>query len=512
MKSSRVKSMPDTAHRSLSRRDMLSRGAQVLSVLALPQFVVSKAWGQTTPSFDYYISATGSDSNPGTQAAPWAITSLQDTNPNNAKIAGKRVGLLAGTYNVARMTSGSQASDYQHPVLHIPSGTSSAPTIVQSVTPQGAIFTFAGNNGANAVFGQNPNSAGNFTLDGVVINGGGYGGCLVYASYSTSIYTGPGVAPGITIQNCEIYGINATAVGSNEACIFLQGALNAVIRNNKLHDVSKPAQPDHAHGYEEYACTGTQFIYNTVYNCPTALDAKAGCSGTVVAYNYFYNCPVAAVQGFDGAEGNPNNPNLPYSIHHNVIDSCGGQHATDVNNTTSQAINWYNNTCYDTRGGSMSTATLDLRSSASRLIQCFNNICVMTANGSGPYMGSVALTLGGYSVLDYNTYYFNSYSNAWGLIGAATSTLSSLGLWQIASGADGHSLVSNPQFASSIVPGAGPAQFKLSSNSPCTGAGRTNGSSSGSACDMGAWGNGTTAIGANFASVAVPDAPTLKVS
>jgi hypothetical protein len=517
MKRSRFIYTPKAGSHSLSRRDLLSRGAQVLSVVALPALLRPTAWGQTTPTFDYYISPEGSDSNAGTQASPWGISSLQDTNANNSKMAGKRVGLLSGTYNVAGMHSGSQPSDYQHPVLHIPSGSSSAPTVIQSVTPQGAIFTFAGNTGVNAVFGQNPGSGGYFTLDGVVINGGGYGGCLVYASYNTSIYTGPGVAPGITIRNCEIYGIAATDVGANEACIFLQGALNAVISNNKLHDVTKPAQADHAHGYEEYACTATQFIYNTVYNCPTALDAKAGCSGTVVAYNYFYNCPVGAIQGFDGAEGNPNNPNTAYSIHNNVIDSCGGQHVTDVNDTTAQAISWYNNTCYDTRSGSV--CTLDLRASGSRLIQCYNNICVATANGSGPYMGTIAQSLGGYSLLDYNDYYLNSYSSAWGLLGAATSVLNSLGLWQAASGADAHSTVGNPQFAASIVPGAGANQFKLGGSSPCKGTGRTNGSSSGAACDMGAWGGAVvpTQIGCNFAAgvttpAPVPNAPTLSVS
>ena len=30
----------------------------------------------TGPTFDYYISNTGSDSNPGTLASPWALTSL----------------------------------------------------------------------------------------------------------------------------------------------------------------------------------------------------------------------------------------------------------------------------------------------------------------------------------------------------------------------------------------------------------------------------------------------------
>lgn len=521
MKDDRSKHIAKSGDGLWSRRDVLSKGALVVSVLALPTFVTRKVQAQTT-SFDYYISSTGSDSNQGTLASPWAITSLRDTSPHNASMAGKRVGLVAGSYNVASLTSGSTPSDYQHPVFHIPAGSSSAPTYVASCDSNGnysrgaAVITYGSGAGVNAVFGQNPNSGGYWELDGVAINGGGYDGCLVYASYPTtgSIYTGSGTAQGITIQNCEIYGITASIVGHNEACIFLQGALNAVVRNNYLHDVQKPSQPDHAHAYEEYGCTGTQFIYNTVSNCCSGIDAKAGDSGTVVAYNYFYNsghqvaganCGVLC--GFDGAEGNPNPPNTPYVVHHNVFDSCGMLHACDVNDTTSQAIYWYNNTSYGP--GNSSVATLDLRSSASGLIQCYNNILVVTGSAAGAYMGAIAFSSGGFTILDYNDYYFGSYSAAWGLGGNTEATLAA---WQSASSADLHSLAVNPQFASAIVPGAGAAQFQLASNSPCKGVGRSNGTSSGAACDMGAWGNGATAIGCNFLASVVPNPPTLSIS
>lgn len=504
-----------------SRREILSTGAQVLSVLALPVFALRDAQAQST-SFDYYISSTGSDSNSGTLTNPWAVTSLQDTSRNNQLISGKRVGLIGGTYNVTTMTSGSSPSDYAHPVFHVPAGTSASPTYVGSCDSNGvysrgaAIFLYGPSSGVNAVFGQNPNSGGYWILDGVVINGGGYGGSLIYATYPTtgSIYTGGGTGQGITIQNCEIYGITATSVGTNEACIFLQGALNAIIRNNYLHDVQKPSQPDHAHAYEEYGSTGTQFIYNTVVNCCTGVDAKAGDAGTIVAYNYFYNTGLpaagsncAVLQGFDGAEGNPNSPNTAYSIHHNVFDSCGAPHACDVNNTAAQAINWYNNTSYSTI--KTSATALDLRTSASNLIQCYNNIIVVTASAAGAYTGTIALTDGGYTILDYNDYYFADYASGWGL---SASTVGSLAAWQSASKADLHSIVSNPGFASAITPGTGPAQFQLASSSPCKGTGSNNGSSSGTACDMGAWGNGATSIGCNFFSSVVPNPPTLSIT
>jgi hypothetical protein len=497
-----ARSLDKKAKSSVSRRDVLVASARALAVIALPELLVRQAWGQTTTSFDYYISPTGSDSNPGTQSSPWAITSLQDTNSNNAKIAGKRVGLLSGTYQVAHMTSGSAATDYQRPVLHMPAGTAGNPTIVQSVTRGGAIFTFGGSTGVNAVFGQNPGGNGYCTLDGVVINGGGYNGSLVLF-YGTSI-------PGVTVQNCEIYGITGTIFGDNYAGVFTQGTVGAVIQNNYFHDIQKPNQPDHAHAYEEYYCTSNQFLYNTIVNCITGVDAKNHDVGSTIAYNYFYNCPVAAIQGCDGAGGDSG---PAYSIHHNIIDSCGYQRLCDINSSIQHAIIWYNNTCYDTRAGSFTT--LDLRTGASNLVTCYNNINVATANSGGAYTGMIANSTNGWTTFDYNCYYFANYGSGWGLDGS--TTYSSLAAWQAAKGADTHSIAINPQFTSKIVPGAGPGQFQLGSSSPAKGAGRTGGSSSGSACDMGAWGNGATRIGCNFLSSsasnsAVPDAPSLSVS
>ncbi len=486
---------------TVSRRQALLSGAGVASLALLPAIITRTAVAATTSAFDFYISPSGSDSNPGTQGSPWAITSLKDTSPNNKLMAGKQIGLMSGTYDLGSMSSGSQPGDYQHPVLNIPAGSPGNPTVVQSVSARGAIFTFGGNGGVNSVIGQNPGGNGYFTLDGIVINGGGFNGSLI------SYFPGSNNA-GITVQNCEIYGVAALTVGNNYAGMFLQGANGAVIQNNYFHDIHKPSQPDHCHGYEEYSCIGTQFLNNTIVNCDSGIDGKVGDAGAVIAYNYFYNCPIGAIQGYDGAEGNPNPPGTANTVHHNVFDSCGGQHVCDVNNTTSQGLVWYNNTAYDTRSGSITT--LDLRTSSSKLVKCYNNICVMTSNGGGPYTGSIAQSSNGYTLLDYNNYFLNSYSAGWGLSGNAT--YSSLSAWQSASGADGHSMTSNPQFATSIKPGAGPAQFNLGSGSPCAGAGRVGGVASGAACDMGAWANGTTSIGCNFLSGAVPEAPTLKVS
>jgi hypothetical protein len=549
MRNSRVRVTPKSDVRSWSRREVLARGAGVASVLALPQLWIPKAWGQTA-TFDYYISTSGNDSNPGTLTQPWALTSLQNTSPNNPKMAGKRVGLIAGNYSMAGITSSHTGpGDYNWALLSIPGGSPGSPTRIASCDVNGnykaraAKITGPGANPTNALMGGVPNSgAGSsyITIDGIVINGNGidWGGSgpnpghviQFYGSYNPGSGSNPADVTGITVQNCELYGILTTShVGNNGALIFLEGVHHSLVQNNLLHDANSSASldQDHVHAIEEYGCHDNQILNNTIYNCSSGIEAKLACTGTIVAYNYFYNVAVGAggacsvFEGFDGGPGNPNAGPAPitYLIHHNVMDNCGPIHEEDINtNFIGQALNCYNNTVYDTRSGSI--PGWQYNSNQPSLVQFYNNIYVSTASAGGGnviYKGKINVASGGYTVLDYNCYYAanGNYTEEWGL---GSNSYSSLSSWQGATGAEAHSMTSNPAFASSITSGAGAAQFQLSSGSPCKSAGRSNGTSSGSVCDMGAWANGTTQVGCNFtpgstsAGQPVPDAPTLTVS
>jgi hypothetical protein len=512
-----MKNRSKTSANSWSRRDVLSRGAGALCVLALPEFVFQKAFGQSTTTFDYYISPTGSDSNPGTQASPWAITSLQDTNSNNSKIAGKKVGMLAGTYATSSLQSGSTPNDYQHPVLNLPQGSSGSPTVLQSVSGPGTVILDNSTSSTqNPLVGQNPNLAGYWTLDGVTIKGNNSTAqaFLVSGRYSAYSYTNSSAAAafGVTVQNCEIYNMYITgAVGSNYGGMIMQGVQGAIIRNNYIHDITKPSDQPHCHCYEEYGCLGSQIHYNTFANCPGGgMDLKAGVSGADVAYNYFYSVGtatagngIAAVTGADGAEGGPNSPGTANVVHHNIFDSCGEPHAGDVNSVSAQNLYYYNNTIYDTRSGSI--VVVDLRETSGNKAQFYNNILVTTANSGGGNYGILALASGDFSNVSNNCYFLHSSSGGWGL-GALFNSLSA---WQAASGApDAHSIAANPVFASAITPGTGSAQFKLGSGSPCLGTG-TGG------VNMGAWDGTVTQIGSNFSAAAqspTPAAPRLSVS
>jgi hypothetical protein len=483
---------------SWSRRDVLARSAGALCVLALPEFLVQKAFSQAATTFDFYISSTGSDSNAGTQSSPWAITSLRDSSPNNSKMAGKKIGLLGGTYAIASLTSGSDSGDYQRPVFHIPAGSAGAPTVVQSVQPREAILNFANSTSTNSCIGQNPGGPGHWTLDGIVLNATGFNGSPI------SYFPGGGNS-GATIQNCEIYGVAAITVGNNYAGIFQQDAQGTLIQNNYFHDIHKPSQPDHCHAFEEYGCSNTQFLYNTIMSCDTGIDGKVNDNNCTIAYNYFYNCPYGAIQGYDGDQ---NSTEAVNTFHHNVFDSCGQQKLVDVSSIPAQPVVWYNNTSYDTRSGAV--ATIDLRSTVGNSVKFYNNIVVMTANSGGSKTGVVAFSAGDIALCDYNDYFFASYASGWGI----GSLFSSLAAWKLSPGSpDAHGIAVDPKFSAAIKPGAGPAQFQLSGtyghagSSPCAAAAQGGG-------NMGAWDGTVNQIGCNFLSgaIATPSAPSLVVS
>lgn len=513
MKNSRVKSMWKSAGGSWSRRKVISRGAQVLSVLALPEFVIRNAWGQTAATFDYYISTTGADSNPGTLAQPWALTSCVPGNANNAKMAGKRTGFLPGTYNVNTLppvVSGGVGA-YGNNLMAIPGGTAAAQTYwgtsdangdysrgTVTLAANGAAI-FSASNNAGGIVGENSAGGGKgyWTLDGFIIDGGGMtaGGHFVQGYYSGGVYSSstPGAGPGIIVQNCEMRNFLNGTGGNNDGFVFFEGASGVIVQNNYFHNLQKPAQAEpHMHCIEEYGCYGNQYLYNTfmnVSNGATAIESKTGGAATVVAYNYFYNInpgSYGVIMGFDGSEGSPNNPSTPYSIHHNIFDSCPTQtKSVDVGNSDAQGINWYNNTIYDAPSSQFAAT------GASAPVNHYNNIWA-TSTGST----SLNFTAGSLVVCDYNCY----------------ATASRAG----ATGFDTHSITSSPSFQAAITAGAGPAQFHLASGSPCSGTGRVGGVASGAACNMGAWDGTVTQIGCSFLSgtsaPAVPNAPTLSVS
>jgi hypothetical protein len=328
-----------------------------------------------------------------------------------------------------------------------------------------------------------------------------WGGHFIQAFSNGGEYTGstPGACPGIIVQNCEMRTFlngAGNGGGDNDTFVFFEGTSGSIVQNCYFHNMQKPAQADpHMHAIEEYGCYGNQYIHNTfanISNGATAIESKAGGAAVIVAYNYFYNInpgQSGVIMGFDGAEGSPNSQSNPYLIHHNIFDSCPSQiKSVDINNQDTQGIYWYNNTVYNPSTASSPPAGQFATSGSSAPIYHYNNIW-NTTSGSV----YVNLTNSSITVCDYNCY-------------ATASVTGNTGF-------DKHSITSNPTFSTTITPGSGSNQFQLASGSPCLGAGRVGGLSTGVAVNMGAWDGTVTQIGCNFLSGSlVPNAPTLTVS
>jgi hypothetical protein len=499
--------------------------------------------GSSGATFDYYISTTGSDSNPGTVASPWAITSLISNSPNNAKMVSKRVGLIAGTYNVAGTSgvagatligNGSYPTNGSYCALSIPPGSASASTYIGSSDASGnysaraaTIHVVSGQTSAssnfwnNAIIGvdgpgtNNPTGNGGYvTLDGVVIDANGMdcpgpngneGAHIFMTQGPNGLYTTAGNQPGVVVQNCELYGINATDSGGNDAAVFLSGDDGAIIQNNYIHDINKSTQIDHAHGIEAYGSQNCQWNYNTFTNCTGGgAESKVGCFNNVSAYSYFYNdAPAtngnsAALQGWDGGEA-PDGAASTFLLHHDIFDTCGRvTFGEEYNAIHKQGLSWYNNTVYDTRSSPGGTVVLQ---ASGAWIQHYNNLYVLSTATNGG--GWQQFTSGDCTILDYDCTYAlsGSYTAMWQMRSANYNSLSA---FQSASGAESHGIAgTDPKFivgTTSIVSGAGPAQFKLASGSPAVGAGRVGGVATGAAVNMGAWDGSVTQIGASWVS------------
>jgi len=488
-----------------SRRQFLLSGMSLVGASAVGALLPDLARSQTV-AFDYYVSPTGSDSNPGTQNQPWALTSLILGNPNRAKVAGKIVGFLPGTY----LTGGMVGTDYQRPLLDIPSGTASAPTVYRSVVPQGAMFDDSGATHAASIFGQATVGGGYFTLDGLVFTNGKSAYVCMYSNGT------PSTVAGVTIKNCEFKNLvnSSSTVGSNIAFVQVFGLSGFTFTNNKLHDISYPVDPQHCSCLELWGVAGAVISNNTFYNAPQAIDAKRDTNyGTPdfnieVKNNYFWGITSTFLRGFDGYPSTNPSQYAPYSVHNNVFDS--GTNHTGIFygefNAAASTIgtSFFNNTFAYTGTSSIVCLILEMNTAAvyNKQFNVYNNIVYLPNTSSYGYTGAIGSRLGQWLVWDYNDYYFGTYANAFGL--AHGGSLYNFSGWQALPGApDAHSITSDPRFLGS---GGSAEAFKLAAGSPCISTGLGG-------VDMGAWG-GTTPpaiIGCTFAS-SQPLAPVIHVS
>jgi|SRR5579883_2932855 len=562
----RFKSKLISGDRGLSRRDILRASAAFVPAgLIIPGWFTANA--QTSGTFDYYISTSGSDSNPGTLASPWAITSLRTVSPNFRLIngTGKRIGLLPGTYDISRLMV-SNSPDVG--ALQIPGGASaSAVTYLAScdasgnysprtatIDMKGASGLFGGGHSTGpsswdgpglAHCGQYPTAytTSNLTIDGLRFTGFSYRGLDIGAAYNAD---GPSGLTNILITNCEFTGggFNSGDAEDNCAALWIQGGSGVTVSNNWFHDNLGHAgstSSDHLNAIIVWgpnqgpAATtyNTVIEFNTVVNSGSIFGKEIKIEGTICRYNYIDSSMYTSngsigFQDWTGA--NASGLSRPSYFYNNIVKLYGGTAGGCVAfgwPTLSNSYGWttpleiYNNTIICVGGSGPVVGWLTGSGGATKAVKWYNNIYVNNGsggswNGFGNYYVNPAVI----GVWDYNlspasgcswTLYSNgNFTSALGNYSNRTAFASGVSAQGGASGVETHSLAATPTFVGS---GSYATQYQLASGSPGKGAGSTNGTSGGTPTDMGAWGNGATQIGCNFAGstgAAVPSAPALS--
>lgn len=439
-----------------------------------------------TTGFDYYISTTGSDSNPGTLASPWAITALNDA-AKRALYAGKRVGLLNGTYALADRPGVWR----QVPCIEVAAGTAGSPTIIEAASARAATLDLGTATRLDRpAIGQESSSlgAGGYVhIRNITVVGGSYCGVAFNSSTAHSI-------AGVVIEGCHIHGINRAATATpSDNCppVWLQGATGAIVRNCYLHDVVNSGTAN-ATCVQMYGCLNTVIEYNTMANAWTAvydkgLVAAVPNEGCVVRYNFCYNTK-RVFHGFDNGQQS-SGPRLAFHIHNNVVVCPGGDTIAifnaDLHNghNIQSPAHFYNNTVSVI--GDVSNGAFALHPNTSAKVWFYNNILRRT--GSAGWLRDLHSGTGAFDTLNHNCYPTNS--PQWSLEDGGSEQLrTSLATWQSLTGLDANSITADPLFVN--VSGTTAADFQLQAGSPCKalGAGST---------EIGAWA-GQTQIGVDW--------------
>jgi hypothetical protein len=505
-----------------TRRDVLRGGTAAIAAAVAGSLAPWRAFAQTSSgSFDYYISPTGSDSNAGTSASPWALTAI---NTKRGTYAGKRVGVLPGTYNCASLVGGSYTGSFDTPAFSIAGGTSSSQTVIQSTVPRGAIL----NGGASS--GNNPNGqpligtiggvagAGYITLDGFEIKNC-YNRAVSLGQQAGASFSGTRLL-GLVVQNCYVHDITNSIAGANTTAITFYSSQGALIQNNYITNIFD--NTSRASGIEIWTSVQTVTQFNTVVSVSPQHIAgiqhkNSSQHSNTIRYNYVDMTRSGAGGTYGLNMDDDGDGTTTSSAYNNIViaDNVAKDANMDVGNYPASLNHqdWHNNTFVGIPNCSVGSW---IRFGAPSTIKFYNNILQRGTTGG---RGDVDTSASALSLIDYNCY---PSQPALGLStngseAYPTVLITSLASWSAALpsgtvGKDAHSITASPGF---VAAGSGAAYYKLQSGSPCIGKGSSNGTSTGSATDMGAWGNGATQVGCNFAlgaSTTVPDAPVLTVS
>lgn len=361
----------------ISRRRIVKAGAMGIAMVTLPFDRIPRAFSQSASAFDYYISPTGDDNNPGTLSSPWSITAL---NSKKSIYAGKKVGMIAGTYQHGTV-GGVQTTLYSiyqafssttgnWSVLALQGGPSgSQPTYIASCDSSGsysaraaiidcsnpsnrALPTASGSVlGQYSYMGSNVSQYGNATVDGIVIRNFTF--CaLIFQGVSSGNYSG------LTIKNCELYDGQNIVSNNNPGAIWIEFSNNAVVTNCKIHDLKSNGAggsfSNQLMGFIQFNSYGTEITNCTFYNC-SAVSNKDGQQSLNVSYCYLGWGTFGS--GWDRGLWSPTEygatvqnylcgAGASVNFHHNILVGPIFGFNESSNNPNAGTINMYNNTFY----------------------------------------------------------------------------------------------------------------------------------------------------------------------
>ena len=532
----------------VSRRELLRVGTLLLPTYAVaPTFFAGVAHAATVSSggFDFYISTTGNDSNAGTLASPWAITAI---NTKQSAYAGKRLGIIAGTYDVSGLMTVNEGL-----ALNINGGASSAAQTyigscdtsgnyslgVSTLDAKGASGVYGGGNsnqsgivGQQFEYGTIPSNKGNWTLDGLVFTGfsnwavwvGGYDG------------TG-GNCPNVTIQNCLFTGGSAASTngttGRNLAPLVLYSYNNCLVQNCKW--LNNAGASDNEHFTAIYIWgQGGGSTGATIQNCSMINSGgiyvktdNGSVTGTLIQRCYFDQSAKTPsggqVQGIMGCS-QPTGYGISTTVRNNIVyggslADCTEQLILGGYDCMHDTFNFYNNTwiagpAFPSQGGF--GIRMFTQSANAGLLNCYNNLIYDPSNVITSSYGYMDATADGFNVLDYNIYGTGNLFNSRAAGDDVAGTSKTLATWKSATGKEAHSIASGSNPFTSAGTSLPALAYQVASGSPAYQAGRVGGVSTGAVCNIGAWDGTVTQIGSSLVTGStgsnIPQAPVLSVS
>jgi len=408
----------------------------------------------------------------------------------------------------------------------IEGGTVGNPTIVQSVNVRGAHITaksggtYGGASTANdgpGIIGQSI-TFGSITQVGYVEIrdlklSGTKAGLIRFGVNDSSggaVYT-----PGIVIDGCELTDVSALTgldSGGNIAAISLNLCVDAVVNDNKIYNIVGYAanNGNHTSATIQWGSHGTIYTRNTLYNCGNGIFSKVDNQnqyGGEIAYNYIdvsNNTDEGfCIEEFQGKRGTTV-VGSTLLVHHNVLigaECVSFRLGGSTLRMSTEDVRIYFNTCV--LGGSMSSPSMFISNTVhdpgiTRYGNLYSykrsdgtSVSVSTTSEYGTIMEAAGTpTLANYEV-------YSTTSNKWTTFANDASaypstSYSTLASWKSARGETNSQAISDPGF---VGTGILAYQYQLSGGSAAKSLAKSDGLSTGTTTDPGAFGNNNASVG-----------------